>query len=1130
MIKTILKFNRQSLRLFTLTSVCSCLFATQASAQLSRNPDKFLGNITTGYRVDAGGGVEEYYKLWNQITPENESKWGSVEGTKGSYNWGSDTPFNYAKQYGFTYKFHALVWGAQYPNWFSNKMSIKDRYNAIVSWFDAVKKHYPTLPLIDVVNEAVGMHQQGNPLMKESLGGGGRTGYDWLIKAFELAHERWPDAILIYNDYNTFQSDTENYIQLVKTLRDAGAPIDAYGCQSHDVNDISKDNLSNTMNRIQENLKMPMYITELDINVADDERQKAQYESIFPLMWEADYCAGVTIWGYIYGSTWVDHSGIIRNGQDRPAMTWLRTYMQSDNAKNAKSPYPGMKKEASIYVHPASMKVADGDVLPIKVRASMATKTIEKVELYVGKELIATLTEAPYETVYTTTSTGQKSLKAVVTTTDGTTYERYSNFEVISSTTIREPYSEVIPQLPGTIVMSEFDKGASGISYSNASRNLTATRDGAWMEYTVDVKEDGIYSFDAEIASTKTGGVFHLAEYSMDNLIFFSDFVEVPLTGGNNNFKIMRGLLKVPLTAGRHVLCFCVDKGGFLIKNMSFSRFEEDKNTTVSIYSLKPANISVGDSTKVTLRVKPGKDTEVDYIKIYVNDMYYTTITEEPASQSGYLVYTFYFAPSKGGNQTITAIATTKAGKSKLSSSKTINVSYTRKPYKEIIIPGTFEAEDFDIGGENISFHDSDYDDEGYVQYRSDNEGVDIVSVNDAYAIGYTTIGEWLEYTANVTEAGDYTYEIYASADVMGSSFSLSLNNNGTLTDLTGKISVPQNEDWSKITGRFNEPLNEGTNVIRLSITGNNCIIDKIVFKKIRHNNDIKATFTADPATVINKKPTTLRVTVLPEDLKIDNVKIFKGKNLYKEFTEAPYETEFTPNVSGTYEFTAIVTDSEGAESDVLSCTVKSVSKRSTYGKSAISIPGIIEAENFDKGGDGLTFHDADAEDHGNANYRKDNEGVDIYADNNGYVVGHTSSTDEWLEYTVDVKTAGTYSYSATVKSDEPGSGFKISVLKDDQWVELAQVNVPQSDSGSYTTIQGDLLQELTKGQQIIRISITGPWCYIDKIEIISSDAIRYITPDDIDANGTRYNLGGVRVNEYQRGLIIRNGKTYLIK
>jgi len=107
-------------------------------------------------------------------------------------------------------------------------------------------------------------------------------------------------------------------------LRDSGAPIDAYGNQSHDVTDISVDKLRDSMNKLQSGLKMPMYITELDIDQADDAKQKAQYEKIFPMMWEADYCAGVTIWGFIHGSTWVDNSGLIKNGNDRPAMTWLR--------------------------------------------------------------------------------------------------------------------------------------------------------------------------------------------------------------------------------------------------------------------------------------------------------------------------------------------------------------------------------------------------------------------------------------------------------------------------------------------------------------------------------------------------------------------------------------------------------------------------------------------------------------------------------------------------------------------------------------------------------------------------------------------------------------------------------------
>ena len=552
------------------------MFSTGAGAQISTNQNKFLGNITTRGNVEAGGGVPQYYKLWNQITCENESKWASVEGTRGSFNWnGADNAFSYAQNHDFTYKFHALVWGAQYPGWLES-LSARERFNAITNWFDHAKDHYDTLPMIDVVNEAIGMHQNGNPMMKESLGGGGKTGYDWLIKAFEMAYERWPDAILIYNDYNSFTWDLDNYIDLVRTLRDAGAPIDAYGNQSHDVTDISASNLENALKKQQDALQMPMFITELDIDLASDEKQKNQYESIFPLMWEADYCAGITLWGYVLGATWVGNSGLYRNGTERPAMTWLREYLQTDAAKNAKGPLPGTKKEASVYIRPASLKMAVNDVMPIKVRAKMATKTIEKIDLYANDELIATMTEDPYVAEYTPTSTGKKTLKAVVTTTDGATYERLSQIQVNRGEK-RAPYNETVPELPGTIKAEEYDKGLSGIAYGNIDVTRekftsTATKDDSWMEYTVDVAEDGLYTMEVEIASTNAGGLLHLAEYGFDNLTYLTDFTEVPSTGGSKEFKTLRCPLKEPLKAGRHVLTLLVDKGGFCIKSLTFKR------------------------------------------------------------------------------------------------------------------------------------------------------------------------------------------------------------------------------------------------------------------------------------------------------------------------------------------------------------------------------------------------------------------------------------------------------------------------------------------------------------------------------------------------------------------------------
>ena len=569
MFKDKMEYQRNWLKA-SLVAAVIILCSLGAQAQLSANPDKFLGNITTRGNVEAGGGLPQYYTLWNQITCENESKWASVEGTRGVFNWsGADRAFNYAQQHGFTHKFHALVWGAQYPGWLES-LSPKQRFNAIINWFNHAKDQYDALPMIDVVNEAIGMHQDGNPMMKESLGGGGKTGYDWLIKAFDMAYERWPDAILIYNDYNSFTWDLDNYIELVSTLRNAGAPIDAYGNQSHDVSNISVSNLQNAMKKQQDALKMPMFITELDIDIASDAQQKKQYENIFPLMWEADYCAGVTLWGYVHGATWVSNSGLYKNGKERPAMTWLKDYIASDEAKTAQSPFPGMKKEASVYIRPAALKMALNDVMPIKVRAKMASKTIEKIDLYANDELVATMTEDPYIAEYTPNSVGKKTLKAVVTTTDGTTYERLSQIQVVRGEK-RESYNEAIPELPGTIKAEEYDKGISGVSYYNATRSTsTATKDGQWMDYTVDVTEDGLYTLEIEVAATKAGGMFHLAEYTLDNLVYLTDFTEVPKTDGSTDFKTLRCPIKEPLTAGRHVLTLLVDKGGFCVKSMAF--------------------------------------------------------------------------------------------------------------------------------------------------------------------------------------------------------------------------------------------------------------------------------------------------------------------------------------------------------------------------------------------------------------------------------------------------------------------------------------------------------------------------------------------------------------------------------
>lgn len=197
---------------------------------------KFVGNITTRGQVRSDFGT-----YWNQITAENECKWASIEGSRGNRNFtGCKNAYNWAKQNGGHFKFHALVWGSQYPNWL-NGLSVDETKKAITDWFDAVKKEFPDLEMIDVVNEAIrggnGYHSGygNNNNIIGALGGDNNGDYKFVVTAFEMARERWPNAILIYNDYNTVQWDKDGGINLINTIKKNGAPVDAYGLQAHDM-------------------------------------------------------------------------------------------------------------------------------------------------------------------------------------------------------------------------------------------------------------------------------------------------------------------------------------------------------------------------------------------------------------------------------------------------------------------------------------------------------------------------------------------------------------------------------------------------------------------------------------------------------------------------------------------------------------------------------------------------------------------------------------------------------------------------------------------------------------------------------------------------------------------------------
>ena len=90
-------------------------------------------------------------------------------------------------------------------------------------------------------------------------------------------------------------------------------------------------------------------------------------------------------------------------------------------------------------------------------------------------------------------------------------------------------------------------------------------------------------------------------------------------------------------------------------------------------------------------------------------------------------------------------------------------------------------------------------------------------------------------------------------------------------------------------------------------------------------------------------------------------------------------------------------------------------------------VPGTIEFENYDNGGEGVAYHDTDSANLG-GQYRHD--GVDLSNATDaggGYFVGWTNP-GEWLNYTVNVASSTTYSLAFRVASGSTGGTFHLNV------------------------------------------------------------------------------------------------------
>jgi len=286
---------------------------------------KFVGNILRNTTTDD----PEFDTYWNQATPENAGKWGSVESTRDVMNWTQlDYMYAYTRARGIPFKQHTFIWGQQYPAWITALPESEQR-EEVEEWIAAFAARYPDTEYIDVVNEALVGHAPAT--FRNALGGAGATGWDWVIWSFEKTRQYLPNAKLLINDYGIINnnSSTDQYLTLINLLKARGL-IDGIGEQAHGFESTSITTLQNNLNRLTAT-GLPVYITELDIDLSDDTAQSNRYQQLFPIFWTNPAVRGITCWGYKQGLIWRTNGYLLRsNGTERPAMTWLKNYIAAN--------------------------------------------------------------------------------------------------------------------------------------------------------------------------------------------------------------------------------------------------------------------------------------------------------------------------------------------------------------------------------------------------------------------------------------------------------------------------------------------------------------------------------------------------------------------------------------------------------------------------------------------------------------------------------------------------------------------------------------------------------------------------------------------------------------------------------
>ncbi|WP_136482774.1 glycosyl hydrolase [Cognatitamlana onchidii] len=238
-----------------------------------------------------------------------------------------------------------------------------------------------------------------------------------------------------------------------------------------------------------------------------------------------------------------------------------------------------------------------------------------------------------------------------------------------------------------------------------------------------------------------------------------------------------------------------------------------------------------------------------------------------------------------------------------------------------------------------------------------------------------------------------------------------------------------------------------------------------------------------------------VNLTVQTSGSGITKVVFYDGNAILGEATNSPYEMKATNLTLGTHGMYAKVY--EGEQFNVTNIVNIQLGEQVPYSGTAIQIPGTFDAAHYDmyQGGNGQGIAYVDISQNNQGDFRTD-EYVDSAANAlEGAIVGWISS-GEWIEYTIDVQTAGIYDLSFRYASGNAAGGGPLYFEIEGNKIS-PDIVVSATSNSNWTTWATKTVSniELNKGTHVLRLVFTKGELNIGRVTLARTGDLTYNPP-----------------------------------